>query len=67
MTMRTRMARPLCALALAAAIGAPSAAQDESGQRPAERILGGDVVSIEDFPWQVALVHEGTDFFHGQF
>jgi secreted trypsin-like serine protease len=64
MPMKTSMA--LGALALAGLFAGPALAEDGAGKGQ-DRILGGAAASIEEFPWQVALVLDGRDLFTGQF
>jgi secreted trypsin-like serine protease len=66
MTIHVRTMNALGALALAGLLGSPAAADDGAG-RAEDRVLGGTAASIEEFPWQVALIHDGQDLHEGQF
>ena len=44
---------------------APDAADMET--TPVDRAMGGEAVSINEYPWQVGLVHTGRDTYQGQF
>jgi secreted trypsin-like serine protease len=55
----------LAALGLALALAPGAFGQGADAGKPPDRVLGGTATSIEEFPWQVAIVLDGRPTFDG--